>query len=71
MDAGTAIDDRSKLNNDFDFLDRLRQLGAAAAEQFLERHFDDIGRRSTLDLQGEPAPPGLDDAGIPAKTAAC
>src|SRR5262249_51002851 len=31
MDADVALDDRSKLNNDYEFFDRLRQLGQAAA----------------------------------------
>ncbi len=38
MDAG-AFDDRSKLHNDYDFFDRLRQHGQAAAQQFLDAHF--------------------------------
>ena len=46
MDAG-ALDDRSKLNNDYDFFDRLRQRGQAAAQRFLDQHFGDIGRKST------------------------
>jgi NTE family protein len=71
MESDTAIDSRSKLNNDFDYLDRLRQRGAAAAQQFLDDHFEDIGRRSTLDLRTDPAPTGVDDGAIPVKTAAC
>ena len=46
MDA-EAFDDRSKLSNDYDFFDRLRQLGQAAAQRFLDEHFGDIGRKST------------------------
>jgi NTE family protein len=70
MEAGTAIDDRSRLNNGYEFLDRLRQLGAAAAQQFLDDHFGDIGQRSTIDLQAEPAPAALDGAALPEKKAA-
>jgi NTE family protein len=74
MDADIAIDDRGKLSNDYDFFDRLRQLGAAAAQQFLDDHFADIGRRSTIDLTAEPAtdpvPPELDVEAAPTKKAA-
>jgi NTE family protein len=56
MDDGSAFDDRSKLNNDYEFFDRLRRLGQAAAQRFLDAHFGDIGRRSTIDLQADVAP---------------
>jgi len=69
MDAG-ALDDRSKLNNDYDFFDRLRQRGQAAAQRFLDQHFGDIGRKSTLEVQLEPAPEWLDRRPAPAKKAA-
>jgi NTE family protein len=59
MDS-TAFDDRSKLSNDYDFFDRLRQLGQATAQQFLDAHFGDIGRRSTIDLQADVLPKWLD-----------
>ena len=52
MDADGAFDDRGKLNNDYEFFERLRQLGQAAARRFLDAHFDDIGRRSTIDAAG-------------------
>jgi NTE family protein len=74
MEAGSAVGDRGKLNNDYDFLDRLRQLGAAAAQRFLDDHFGDIGRRSTIDFAAEPStdpvPPELDDEAAPTKKAA-
>jgi len=69
MDAG-ALDDRSKLDNDYDFFDRLRQRGQAAAQRFLDQHFGDIGRKSTLEVQLEPAPEWLDRRPAPAKKAA-
>ena len=68
MDAGTAFDDRSKLNNDYEFFDRLRQLGQAAAQRFLDAHFGDIGRqehRSTC--QARSAPQMARPAGRPAE----
>jgi NTE family protein len=56
MDAGSALDDRSRLNNDYDFFRRLRGQGRKAAREFLIAHFDDIGRRSTMDVEAEAAP---------------
>jgi NTE family protein len=40
----------SRLNNDFDFFERLHALGRRATRRFLDSHFDDIGRRSTIDV---------------------
>jgi NTE family protein len=48
-DAGETFDPQSRLNNDFEFFARLRQLGQSAARRFLEMHFNDIGTRSTID----------------------
>jgi hypothetical protein len=74
MDADITIDDRGKLNNDYDFFDRLRQAGQFAAQQFLDDHFDDLGRKSTIDLTAEPAadpvPPELKVEAAPTKKAA-
>ena len=72
MDADIAFDDRSKLNNDYEFFDRLRQLGQAAAQRFLDEHFGDIGRKSTIDLTAEAAPKWLDRRPVTAEaSAAC
>ena len=49
MDDG-AFDPRSKLKVDFEFFLSLRKLGQSAARRFLDAHFNDIGRRSTIDL---------------------
>jgi NTE family protein len=43
----------SKLNSDFDFFEMLQKGGTVAARQFLNAHFDDIGKRSTVDLAAE------------------
>ena len=43
----------TKLNNDYDFFDMLRQNGRRAARRFLDAHFADIGVRSTIDLRAE------------------
>ena len=44
------FDPRSKLKVDFEFFLSLRKLGQRAARRFLDAHFNDIGRRSTIDL---------------------
>lgn len=43
----------SKMNAEWDFLTELRDLGRKTAQEWLERHFDDIGNRSTIDLKEE------------------
>ena len=48
-DTGETFDPHSRLNNDFDFFERLHKLGQRATRRFLDAHFDDIGRRSTID----------------------
>ena len=40
----------SKLNAEWDFLAMLRDKGRAAAEEFLAKHGNDLGKRSTMDL---------------------
>ncbi len=40
----------SKLNSEWAFLLHLFEIGRAAAERWLTRHFEDIGHRSTLDV---------------------
>jgi NTE family protein len=40
----------SKLNAEWDFLTMLRDEGRKAGEEFLRTHSDDIGKRSTLDI---------------------
>jgi NTE family protein len=41
---------RSKLDPEWEFLMRLHGLGARAADAWLKQHWDDLGRRSTLEL---------------------
>jgi NTE family protein len=48
-DSGETFDPHSRLNNDFEFFERLHKLGQSATRHFLDTHFDDIGRRSTID----------------------
>ena len=42
----------SKFNSEWAFLVYLRDAGREVAGEWLEAHFDDIGKRSTLDLSG-------------------
>jgi NTE family protein len=58
-DMGETFDPHSRLNNDFEFFERLQKLGQRATSRFLETHFDDIGERSTID----------DGAALPAEVA--
>lgn len=43
----------SKLNAEWSFLTELRDLGRETAKQWLDTHYDDIGKRSTIDLRSE------------------
>jgi NTE family protein len=56
---GAPFDSRSRFNVDFEFFLSLRKLGQRAARRFLDAHFRDIGRRSTIDqelpAEAEPA----------------
>jgi NTE family protein len=48
-DLGETLDPHSRLNNNFDFFERLHKLGQRATRRFLDTHFNDIGRRGTID----------------------
>ncbi len=50
---GTHFDAISKLSTDYDFFDMLHVSGVRAARRFLDEHFDDIGKKSTVDLRAE------------------
>jgi NTE family protein len=52
-DVFSRLTASSKLNSDYDFFTMLRNGGRRAARNFLEAHFDDIGKRSTVDLRAE------------------
>jgi NTE family protein len=45
-----SLGGRSTLKTDYEYFEMLRKLGQRAARRFLDAHFDDIGRRSTLDM---------------------
>jgi NTE family protein len=56
IDADAAFKDlsaSSKINAEWAFLEYLRDLGRAAAEDWLEENFDAVGKKSTLDLSEE------------------
>jgi NTE family protein len=50
---GTHFDAFSKLSTDYDFFEMLRVSGKRAARRFMDEHFDDIGKKSTVDLRAE------------------
>jgi NTE family protein len=50
---GKAFTAASKLSNDYEFFEMLRDNGRRAARRFLDEHFDDIGVKSTVDLRAE------------------
>jgi NTE family protein len=50
---GNRLTGRSKMKTDFDFFELLHRAGQRAARRFLDRHFDDIGRHSSIDLAAE------------------
>jgi len=50
---GTYLDSSSKLKTDYEFFEMLHVAGKRAARRFLDEHFDDIGKRSTMDLHAE------------------
>ena len=51
--VGKKLTPQSRLNTDFDFFEMLHRAGRRAGRRFLDRHFDDIGVRSTIDLREE------------------
>jgi NTE family protein len=64
---GQKLTPASRLNTDFDFFEMLHRAGQRAARRFLDKHYDDIGARSSIDLRaevrverGEPLPPPTD-----------
>jgi NTE family protein len=50
---GERFSSASKLRNDYESFELLRKLGQRAARRFLDKHYDDIGARPSVDLQAE------------------
>jgi NTE family protein len=46
----SALTASSKMNAEWAFLTHLRDLGSAAADGWIAKHFDDLGQRGTMDL---------------------
>ena len=59
--VGRKLTPQSRLNTDFDFFEMLHRAGRRAGRRFLDRHFDDIGVRSTIDLREEMRAEGDED----------
>ena len=54
IDGGSGLGElspSSKVNAEWLFLTHLRDLGRASAEEWLDRHFDDIGKNSTISIE--------------------
>ncbi len=54
-DAGETVGAGRTLDNDFQYFESLHKLGQRAMRRFLDAHFNDIGRRSTIDVPDEVA----------------
>ncbi len=50
---GERFASATKLRNDYKSFELLRKLGQRAARRFLEKHFEDVGARSSIDLDAE------------------
>jgi NTE family protein len=50
---GERLSSAGNLRNDYESFELLRKLGQRAARRFLDSHYDDIGVRSSVDLQTE------------------
>ncbi len=47
-ETGEPLGARGTLNTDYEYFEMLHKLGQRAMRRFLDAHFDDIGRRSTI-----------------------
>ncbi|MCW8943691.1 MAG: patatin-like phospholipase family protein [Sedimenticola sp.] len=52
-DALSDLSPSSKVNAEWSFLTQLRDMGRAAAKTFIDKHYDDLGEHSTLNLREE------------------
>ena len=55
-DLGERFSARDTLKTDYEHFETLRKLGQRAARRFLDAHFSDIGRRSTIDFAARAEP---------------
>ena len=56
-----TLDAASRLHTDYDFFEMLHRAGRRAGRRFLDRHFDDIGVRSTIELRDEMRAQGAEE----------
>jgi NTE family protein len=50
---GSLLDASSRFNTDFESFERMHKLGQRATRRFLDAHFADIGRRSSIETEAE------------------
>jgi NTE family protein len=50
---GERFSSASKLRNDYESFELLRKLGQRSARRFLDAHYADIGKQSSIDLKAE------------------
>jgi NTE family protein len=55
-DLGEPLSTRGTLKTDYEYFETLRKLGQRATRRFLDAHFSDIGRRSTIDFAAQAEP---------------
>jgi NTE family protein len=55
-EMGQTFDAPGTLNTEYQSFERLHKLGQRATRRFLDTHFDDIGRRSTIDTPVDAEP---------------
>jgi NTE family protein len=55
-DLGERFSARDTLKTDYEYFETLRKLGQRAARRFLDAHFNDVGRRSTIDFAARAEP---------------
>src|ERR687888_155651 len=59
-DLGEPFGGRGTLKTDYEYFETLRKLGQRATRRFLDAHFSDIGRRSTIDFPAKAEPELVD-----------
>jgi NTE family protein len=55
-EPGESFPDPGTLNTEYHSFERLHKLGQRATRRFLDAHFDDIGRRSSIDAPAQAQP---------------
>ncbi len=55
-DGREGFGTRSTLTTEYEYFEMLRKLGQRATRRFLDAHFHDVGRRSTIGMAAQPQP---------------